>query len=76
MAVKKIANRLKRVKGQVSGVERMLEKGRPCLEVVQQLMAAKQALSAVAVELLYRESCEADEPEELKKLIRKIVKEL
>jgi DNA-binding FrmR family transcriptional regulator len=39
-----VRNRLRRVAGQVQGVERMLEEGRDCKEIVGQISAATKAL--------------------------------
>ncbi len=39
-----VRNRLRRVAGQVQGVERMLEEGRDCREIVAQISAATKAL--------------------------------
>ena len=39
-----VRKRLRRVAGQVQGVERMLEEGRDCKEVVDQISAAAKAL--------------------------------
>jgi DNA-binding FrmR family transcriptional regulator len=43
-----LAVRLSRIEGQVRGVRRMLEQGRDCREVVQQLSAMRAALAKVA----------------------------
>jgi DNA-binding FrmR family transcriptional regulator len=42
--VAEIRNRLHRVGGQLQGVERMLEEGRDCKEIVAQISAATKAL--------------------------------
>ena len=39
-----VLNRIKRARGQLDGVVRMLEEGRPCEDVVTQLAAASKAL--------------------------------
>lgn len=39
-----VRNRLRRVVGQVQGVERMLDEGRDCKEIVAQISAATKAL--------------------------------
>lgn len=39
-----VRERLARVKGQVSGIERMLGENRPCLDVLTQISAAQEAL--------------------------------
>src|SRR5213594_2915094 len=41
-----IRRRLKRARGQVDGIERMLDGNRPCREVLQQIAAAQEALRA------------------------------
>lgn len=41
-----IVKRLRRVEGQVRSIATMIETGRPCLEVAQQLAAATSALAS------------------------------
>ena len=47
-----VAARLRRVEGQVRGIQRMLDEGRDCGEVVAQLAAAKAALERVGYRLI------------------------
>jgi DNA-binding FrmR family transcriptional regulator len=47
-----VRKRLRRVAGQVQGVERMLEEGRDCKEVVAQLSAATKALEQAGFRLV------------------------
>ncbi|MDQ7850884.1 MAG: metal-sensitive transcriptional regulator [Armatimonadota bacterium] len=44
--------RLRRVEGQVKGVQRMLEEDRDCAEIIQQIAAARSALDRVALDLI------------------------
>lgn len=44
--------RLRRVEGQVGGIVRMLEEGRDCKQVMQQVSAASKALERAGVRLL------------------------
>jgi DNA-binding FrmR family transcriptional regulator len=44
--------RLRRVEGQIRGLQRLLEEGAPCETVAHQLFAAKSALEKVGVRLL------------------------
>jgi CsoR family transcriptional regulator, copper-sensing transcriptional repressor len=44
--------RLRRIEGQVRGVERMVEENRYCIDVVTQVTAIQAALDKVALELL------------------------
>jgi DNA-binding FrmR family transcriptional regulator len=43
-----LRSRLKRVGGQVAGIQRMLDEDRPLLDVITQLAAVRAALSGVA----------------------------
>lgn len=46
---KKILTRLKTVKGHVAAVERMVEEGKSCEEVLHQLIAIKSAVQKVSI---------------------------
>ena len=54
--------RLARVNGQVTGIARMIDEGRYCVDVLHQIAAAQQALDAVAqlVTRNYLERCVTD----------------
>jgi DNA-binding FrmR family transcriptional regulator len=47
-----LLTRLRRIEGQVRGVERMIEEDRYCIEVLTQISAAQAALDKVALGLL------------------------
>ena len=47
-----ITTRLRRVEGQVAGVGRMYEEGRYCIDVLDQLAAARAGLEAAALLVL------------------------
>jgi DNA-binding FrmR family transcriptional regulator len=47
-----LRTRLRRIEGQVRGVERMVEEDRYCIEVLTQISAAQAALDKVALGLL------------------------
>ncbi len=47
-----IVPRLRRIEGQVAGVTRMYEEGRYCIEVLDQLAAARAGLEAAALLIL------------------------
>lgn len=51
--------RLRRVEGQVRGVHKMVEEGRYCVEILQQISATVQALHGVSKRVLtnYLETC-------------------
>lgn len=44
--------RLKRVEGQAKGIQKMIDEGRDCVEVMNQVAAVKAAVNALAGEML------------------------
>ncbi|HTE86847.1 MAG TPA: metal-sensitive transcriptional regulator [Dehalococcoidia bacterium] len=44
--------RLRRIEGQVRGIQRMLEQGRECNEVLMQLMAIRSGVEEVSVQII------------------------
>lgn len=54
-----VRRRLRRARGQVDGIERMLAENRPCAEILQQIAAAQEALRAAGKLMVrnYMESC-------------------
>ena len=48
----KVRNRLKRIAGQVAGLQKMVDDDRYCVDILTQLAAVRSALDAVGVELL------------------------
>lgn len=81
---KKLINRLKRIEGQIRGVQRMLEDDVYCDDVINQINASRSALASVTKELfeahlatcvLEQIKSGSDEViEELKKTIERITK--
>jgi DNA-binding FrmR family transcriptional regulator len=49
---KAVLSRLRRVEGQVRGLEKMVEEDRYCIDVLTQVNAARAALESVALQLL------------------------
>jgi CsoR family transcriptional regulator, copper-sensing transcriptional repressor len=47
-----VVNRLRRIEGQVRGVQRMVNEDSYCIDVLTQISAVTKALQAVALELL------------------------
>jgi DNA-binding FrmR family transcriptional regulator len=48
----KVLNRLRRISGQIGGLERMVAEERYCIDILTQVSAAQAALDRVALELL------------------------
>ncbi len=55
----KLKPRIRRIVGQVAGIERMLDDNRYCVDVLNQISAVRSALDALGIELLSKhlESC-------------------
>jgi DNA-binding FrmR family transcriptional regulator len=73
--------RLKRIAGQVAGIERMLGDDRPLADVITQVSAVRAALGSVAGILLTRhveeratEALDAGNPRERRELIEHLVR--
>lgn len=45
-------SRLKRIEGQSRGIQRMIDEGRDCLAVIDQVAAAKAAMNALSVDMI------------------------
>jgi DNA-binding FrmR family transcriptional regulator len=56
---RKIKARVNRIAGQVAGIQRMADEGRYCVEILNQIAAARSALDALGIEILtgHLESC-------------------
>jgi DNA-binding FrmR family transcriptional regulator len=57
-----ILTRIRRIEGQARGVERMIEEGRYCIDIVQQLTALASAAKELSLVILqsHIEGCVAD----------------
>jgi DNA-binding FrmR family transcriptional regulator len=49
---RRIVNRLKRLEGQIRGLQTMIESGKDCEAVLTQIMAAKSALNQVGLHII------------------------
>jgi len=73
----RVVHSLRRVEGQLRGIEKMIEEGRPCDEILDQLVAVHAAVGRIGTDVILREaSCRAAadassdrELERLKKLL-------
>jgi len=48
----KVKNRLRRISGQIGGIERMVEEERYCIDILTQISAVQAAIDKVALALL------------------------
>ena len=76
---KAMLNRLRRVEGQLRGIQRMIIEEKPCYDVLLQLSAARKAMQKACIEILknYLHKCvhEAQSPDfdNLEKLIEALI---
>lgn len=68
-------SQLKRIRGQVDGIIKMQEGDRSCVDVVHQILAARNSLGSVARNLLTDEAARCTSTNETRKL-EKVLKEL
>lgn len=54
-----VKKRLRRIGGQINGIEKMIDERRYCVDVLQQIMAARAALNQVALIMIesHTKSC-------------------
>ena len=59
---RKVEMRLRRIEGQVRGIQKMVEEDRYCIDVLTQVNATRAALESVALQLLadHTEHCVAE----------------
>ena len=67
--IEKLLNRAARIKGQVGGIERMLEEEAYCIDLINQIHSINQALNSLSAEILerhlqtcVRDAVESDDP--------------
>ncbi len=46
-----LLNRLKRAEGQLRGIQRMIEEGKPCMDIATQMAAVRKALDSTYVRM-------------------------
>jgi DNA-binding FrmR family transcriptional regulator len=72
-----IKARLARIEGQVRGIQKMIDEGRACDDILTQVLAARTALERTAGEIVgtYIEECMTDSsPEEARSRLTRTVK--
>jgi DNA-binding FrmR family transcriptional regulator len=67
-----LLGRLRRIEGQVRGLQRMVENDEYCIDILTQISAASNALKKVAIELLddHIRHCVANKTEKGKDMVR------
>ena len=72
-----IGARLKRAHGHLAGVIDMLQQGRQCMDIVQQLQAVEKAIANAKKELIkdHIHHCLEETSESMPREVRKLIKE-
>jgi DNA-binding FrmR family transcriptional regulator len=76
MGTGEITNRLKRVEGQIRGLQRMVEEQRDCEAILTQLMAARAALDRVGLlvaENFVQECLATDDGEQARQRVGRVL---
>lgn len=73
-ATSEVYKRLRRLEGQIRGIQRMVEEGAECRDIVTQLAAAKGALDRVGFKLMASALSHPDEETDLKELEKLFLK--
>lgn len=72
-----VVTQLKRIRGQVDGLVKMYEDERQCVDIVRQVIAARNSLSSVARDLLTNEACKCSrerKSDELEEILKELFK--
>jgi DNA-binding FrmR family transcriptional regulator len=74
-----VSNRLKSIAGHINGIERMVDEGQYCIDIIKQIRAAQAALSKVSAIILddHLHHCvttaiRGDEPSERERVLAEI----
>jgi len=67
---KKVSNRLRRIEGQIRGLQRLIEEGAPCIDILTQVSAVTSAIKKTGGAIIsnYMKTCieeSADNPKKL-----------
>lgn len=77
MASDPVTTQLNRIKGQLDGIIRMYEDDRQCIDIVRQVIAARNSLSGVARDLLTDEASKCSrqrKTDELELILKEVFK--
>ncbi|QOY85126.1 metal-sensitive transcriptional regulator [Paludibaculum fermentans] len=73
---KSTIQRLRRIEGQVRGLQKMVEEDRPCAEIINQVASVEQALSGVSKVLLtsHLQHCAQHDPNAIDEVVQLITR--
>lgn len=67
-----LESRINRLVGQIEGIRRMINSGRDCEDVAQQILAAREALSKIGVMILKEGICKNPGDKKTQELLEKV----
>lgn len=68
---------MKKISGQIQGIEKMIDSERSCSDIIQQIIAVRSALASLGIEIVtnQKEMCSKDsKPEEIAQLVKDVFK--
>lgn len=68
--------RLRRIRGQIQAIERMVDEDFECTEVLNQTISVRRALKSFAEEVIHQHACHCIEGSETQQQARKRLQEL
>lgn len=71
-----LVHQLSRIRGQIDGISAMMEEKRDCLDIVQQIMAARSSLARVGKEFLATEAVQCSRSTRDKDKLDMLLKQL
>jgi DNA-binding FrmR family transcriptional regulator len=71
-----IEKRLKKIEGQIQGIQKMYTEERDCLEVAQQVAAVRSALASVGREILSGEAIRCAKSQNKQREFEKMIEKL
>lgn len=75
----RLVQRISRIKGQVNGIQSMIESKRDCSEIIVQIQAARASLAALGEKMIENEiicCVDYDEPQNQVLRLKKLIKDL
>jgi len=72
----KMKSKLNRIEGQIKGIQKMYDDGRGCLDIVQQVVAVRQALGRVGKDILAGEAVACSKSENKKEEFDELIGKL
>ncbi len=71
-----LQHQIHRISGQIEGISKMMEEERDCLEIVQQILAARSALARLGKDYLTKEAVRCSRSSQDREKLDAVLKQL